>query len=101
MLDCVYYNVGRVFPDADVGTHPDKVIGFLNLPNPSSHTPGSTQPLADMHTRNIHECEGQLAHKTDIFTATCELIIQKIRELNILQTYGPQQPVSGIVLPSL
>jgi hypothetical protein len=37
------------------GSSPDEVIGFFNLPNPSSCTMalGSTQPLTDMSTRNL------------------------------------------------
>jgi hypothetical protein len=37
------------------GSTPDEVIGFLNLPNPSSRTMalGSTQPLTEMSTRNL------------------------------------------------
>jgi hypothetical protein len=38
------------------GSIPDEVIGFLsNLPNPVTHamTLGSTQPLAEMSTRNL------------------------------------------------
>jgi hypothetical protein len=37
------------------GAIPDKVIGFLNLPTPSSRTMalGSTQPLTELSTRNF------------------------------------------------
>jgi hypothetical protein len=39
------------------GSSPDEVIGFFNLPNPSSHTMavGSTQPQTEMSTRNLPE----------------------------------------------
>jgi hypothetical protein len=38
-----------------MGSIPDEVIGFFNLPNPSSRTMvlGSTQPLTEMSTRNL------------------------------------------------
>jgi hypothetical protein len=37
------------------GLIPDEVIGFFNLPNPSSRTMalGSTQPLTEMSTTNL------------------------------------------------
>jgi hypothetical protein len=37
------------------GSIPDDIIGFLNLPNPSSRTIalGSTQPLTEMSTSNL------------------------------------------------
>jgi hypothetical protein len=58
------------------GTIPDEVIGFFNLPNPSSRTMtlGSTQPLTEMSTRNLLGGRGWPARKADNFTATCELI---------------------------
>jgi hypothetical protein len=39
----------------DVGSIPDKVIGLISWPNPSSRTMalGSTQPLTEMSTRNL------------------------------------------------
>jgi hypothetical protein len=42
-----------------VGSIPDKVMDFLNLPNPSSLTMplGLTQPLREMCTRNIPGAE--------------------------------------------
>jgi hypothetical protein len=53
---------------------PDEVIGFFNLPNPSSRTMalGLTQPLTEMSTRNLPGSKGQLALKADNLTATCE-----------------------------
>jgi hypothetical protein len=40
-----------------MGSIPDEVTRFLNLPKPSSHimTLGLTQPLTEMNTRNIPE----------------------------------------------
>jgi hypothetical protein len=57
------------------GSIPDAVLGFFNLPNPSSCTMslGSTQPLTEMCTRNLHGGKGRQARKADI--AICEPII--------------------------
>jgi hypothetical protein len=37
------------------GSHPDEIIGFFSLPNPSSRTMtlGSPQPLTEMSTKNL------------------------------------------------
>jgi hypothetical protein len=42
------------------GSISDEVIGFFNLPNPSSRTMalGSTQPLTKISTRNLPGGEG-------------------------------------------
>jgi hypothetical protein len=57
------------------GSIPVEVIGFIKLPNPSSRTMilGSTQPLAEMSTRNLPDGKGRPARKADL-TAICELI---------------------------
>jgi hypothetical protein len=41
----------------------DEVIGFFNLPNPSTRTTalGSTQPLTKIRTKNIHGSKGRPA----------------------------------------
>jgi hypothetical protein len=54
------------------GSNPDEV-DFFNLLNPSSRTMalGSTQPLAEMSTRNIPGGKGRQARKADNLTATC------------------------------
>jgi hypothetical protein len=60
------------------GLIPDEVIGFFNLPNPSSHTVTlvSTQPLTEMiSTRNPSGSKGRPARKADILTAICEQIV--------------------------
>jgi hypothetical protein len=53
------------------------VIGFFNLPNPSSSTIalGSTQPLTEMSTRNLPGSKGRPAHKADNFTSVYEPIV--------------------------
>jgi hypothetical protein len=59
-----------------VGSNPDwgHWILFFNLPNLSSRTIilGSTQPLTEKSTRNFPGGKGQVARKTDNFTAICE-----------------------------
>jgi hypothetical protein len=59
------------------GSIPYEVIGFFNLPNPSSGTTvlGSTQPLTGMNTRNLPQGKGRPAGKADILTAICEPIV--------------------------
>jgi hypothetical protein len=51
-----------------VGSTPDEVIEFFNLPNSSSRPValGSTQPLTQMSTRNLHGLKGQSMHMPDI-----------------------------------
>jgi hypothetical protein len=55
------------------GSIPSDLIGFFNLPNPSSRTMalGSTQHLTEMSTRNFPGGKGLLAPKADL-TAICE-----------------------------
>jgi hypothetical protein len=47
-----------------VGLVPDEVIGFFNLPNPSSRTMAlrSTQFLTEMSTRNLLEGKDRPEH---------------------------------------
>jgi hypothetical protein len=56
---------------------PDEVIGFFNLPNPSSRTMalGLTQPLTEVSTRNLPGGKEQLAHKADSLTTVYELTV--------------------------
>jgi hypothetical protein len=55
---------------------PDEVIGFFNLPNPSSSTTVLVliQPLTEMSTKNLPGGEGRLAPKANNLTAICEPI---------------------------
>jgi hypothetical protein len=52
---------------------PDEV-DFFSLPNPSSRTMalGSTQPLTEMSTWNIHGGKKRLARRADNLAAICE-----------------------------
>jgi hypothetical protein len=57
-----------------MGSIPNEVIGFFNLPDPSSCTMalGSTQPLTEMSTRNLPGGKERPARKADKLTAVCE-----------------------------
>jgi hypothetical protein len=60
-----------------VSSIPDEVIGFFNLPNPSSRTMilGSTKPLTEISTRNLPGSKGRPEHKAENVTAKYEPII--------------------------
>jgi hypothetical protein len=60
-----------------VGSIPDYVVGFFNLPNPSSRTValGSTQPLTEMRSRSLPGGKGRSALKADNLVAICEPIV--------------------------
>jgi hypothetical protein len=59
------------------GSIPHEVIGFFNWPNPSSRTMAmeSTQPLAEMSTRNLPGGKGRPARKADNLAVICEPIV--------------------------
>jgi hypothetical protein len=59
------------------GSVPDEVVGFFNLPNPSSRTValGSTQPLTEISTVTLSGNKRRLARKADNLTAICEPIV--------------------------
>ena len=66
------------FPSLKVaGPIPDELIGFFNLPNPSSRTMALrlTQPLTEMSTRNLPGGKERLALKADTLNAICEPIV--------------------------
>jgi hypothetical protein len=56
------------------GSIHDEVIGFFNLPNPSSRTYvlGLTQPLTEISTRNLPGGKGWPMCEADNLTTTCE-----------------------------
>jgi hypothetical protein len=57
-----------------MGSIPDVVIGFFDLPNPSCRIMvlGLTQPLTEMSTTNPPWGKGRPASKADNLTAICE-----------------------------
>jgi hypothetical protein len=59
------------------GFDSDEVIGFFDLPNPSSRTLALefTQPLTEMSTRNLAGGKRRPANKVDNLTAICEPIV--------------------------
>jgi hypothetical protein len=59
------------------GSIPHEVIGFFNLPNPSSRNMalGSTQHLTEISTRNLPGGKGRPARKADNLTAISEPIL--------------------------
>jgi hypothetical protein len=56
---------------------PDEIIGFFNLPNPSSSTMAlrSTQLLTEMSTRHFPVGKGRPARKADNLTSIFESIV--------------------------
>jgi hypothetical protein len=60
-----------------VGSTPDQVTEFFNLPNPSSRTRalGPTEPLREMSTMNVPGGKGRSVWKADNLTAICEQIV--------------------------
>jgi hypothetical protein len=74
------------------------IIGFFNLPKPSSRTMGlgSTQPLTEMSIRNLPGGKPRPAPKVDNLTAICErLLSRKCGILCVSQPYRPLRPVMG------
>jgi hypothetical protein len=69
------------------GLIPDEIIGFFNWPNPSSRTValGSTQPLAEMSTRNFPWGKERPTCKADHHTTICDPTFQK----SVSQPPGP------------
>jgi hypothetical protein len=60
-----------------VGSIPDDITGFFNLPKTSRRTTslGSTQLLTEMSTRNLPVGNGQPARKAANLTAIYEAIV--------------------------
>jgi hypothetical protein len=60
-----------------VGSIPVEVIGFFNLPNPSSRIMAlwSTQPLTELSSRNLPGGNGRPARKAEKLSTLCEPIV--------------------------
>jgi hypothetical protein len=71
---------------------------FFNLPNPSSRikTLGSTQPLTEVSTRNLHGVKGRPARKAHNLTAVCEPIVYKMWEPRRLTLQWASTACSGV-----
>jgi hypothetical protein len=61
---------------------------------------GSTQPLTETSTRNLHGGKGRPVREADNLT-TVNRLSSKCRSLDVSQSYGLPRPVTGIALPLL
>jgi hypothetical protein len=77
------------------GSVPYQVIGFLNLPNPSSCTMalGSTQPLTEMSTRNLTGGKGRPTSRPSVKGQS-----RSCGSLDVSLTYGPPRPITKMAL---